>query len=78
MAAHAARVIAQLQSHRQPVSYLSYSNGVAYDLAVESLTGLPWCVLNGQRSVARFRAGLLELGHKAGHRTRARVQSCVG
>ena len=28
--------------------------------------------------MARFRAGLLELGHLNGHRTGARVQSCVG
>ena len=47
------------------------------DIAVARALVLPWETLFAQRSIARFRAGLLELCPKEGMRTAARVSSCV-
>ena len=66
-----------LATHVAPVLYLSYTEGISMDLGGSLGLQLGWPTLAGQRAVSRFRAALLELGHNAGHRSRARVTSCV-
>ncbi|CAE8681424.1 unnamed protein product [Polarella glacialis] len=41
------------------------------------VAGLPWEVLVGYRSLCRFRACLLVLGHKDGKRCQAAVRACI-
>jgi len=41
-------------------------------------SNLSWSCLNGGRSWLRLRMGAIELGHKAGKRTHARLQHCIG
>ena len=47
------------------------------DLAAALRGGYPWEVLQGMRSLSRWRAGLFVLGHVGGRRSWAAVQSCV-
>ena len=63
--------------HSSPVPYSSFSVGASPDLCSALILELRWPILCGQRVFSRLRAGLLELGHRQGHRTRAKVQTCI-
>ena len=67
----------QLSRHVIPVPYVSFNGGAAGDLSAALDLSMDWQALVGQRALARFRANLLELGHRSGRRTRAQVQCCV-
>lgn len=67
----------QLARHVLPVPYVPYTCGVAVDLRAALSLHLDWQSLVGQHALARFRASLLELGHRSGHRTTAQDQSCT-
>ena len=47
------------------------------DLRASVRMDMAWLVRVGQRSAARFRAGLLSLGHRGRMRTSARTQTCI-
>ncbi|CAE8644499.1 unnamed protein product, partial [Polarella glacialis] len=65
--------LSDVASHKAPV-YYSAPGPAGMTMLV---AGLPWEVLVGYRSLCRFRAGLLVLGHKDGKRCQAAVRACI-
>ncbi|CAK0888450.1 unnamed protein product, partial [Prorocentrum cordatum] len=75
---------ARARQHERPVPLLSLCEGPVGDLAIALRAELGWEVLQGMRSISRWRAGLAGgtagdavLGHVGGRRSWAAVQSCV-
>ncbi|CAK0867379.1 unnamed protein product, partial [Prorocentrum cordatum] len=65
------------RDHDRPVPLLSLCEGPVRDLATALQGGCSWDVLQGMRSLSRWRAGLFILGHVGGRRSWVAVQSCV-
>ena len=65
------------RAHDRPVPLLSLCEGPVRDLASALRGEYSWEVLQGMRSLSRWRAGIFVLGHAGGSRSWAAVQSCV-
>ena len=66
--------LADVASHRSPVQYFSFP---ASPCCLVGL-GVPWDLLKCSLALAKFRAGLLSLGHLQGARSRANTLHCIG
>ena len=65
-------------AHDRPVEYSALASVPSAWPELLLHSSLPWDILIGHRSLARMRAGLIEVAHSDGRRTTASVKTCIG
>ena len=63
--------------HGRPVQYAELFSGPCRHLQLALGSDASWESLIAQRSLSRYRAAVLNLGHRDGQRTSAQIQVCI-
>ena len=81
-AAVAARSLASwrnaVAAHDRPISYSALATAPSTWPSLLLQVPVPWDVLVGHVSLARIRAGLVEVAHVRGRRSNASIRTCIG